>query len=297
MTEGTVVQTEALRKEYGSVVALDDVSLRVERGSVYGLVGPNGAGKSTLLGVVAGLRRATRGSVTLGPERDRVAVMPDTPTFEPWLTAGEVVDLARHLVRPDLPATRVDQALAEAGLADVAGRRVGGFSRGMLQRLAIAATIVGEPELLLLDEPSAALDPIGRHEVLELVSRLGRRRTVLFSSHILADVQRVCDTVGVLREGRLLYQGSLDELLTGRVAPAYLVRAREPVEPVLAALRREGWVKAVEDEGHGELRVAVSSVAEAESLLVGALARTGARVVSLEPAAADLESVFLELTS
>jgi ABC-2 type transport system ATP-binding protein len=292
-----VVQTESLRKTYGPTVALDDVALRVETGSVYGLVGPNGAGKSTLLGILGGLRRPTAGSVRIDALRERIAVMPDTPRFEPWLTAREVVDLARALVASGLPTSRADDALAEAGLADVAGRRVGGFSRGMLQRLGIAAAIVGEPDLLMLDEPSAALDPIGRHEVLELVSRLGRRRTVLFSSHILADVQRVCDTVGVLREGRLLYQGSLDELLTGRVAPAYLVRVREPTKPVVAALLGERWVKAVEDEGHGELRVAVSSVGEAESLLVRVLARTGARVVSLEPAAADLESVFLELTS
>lgn len=297
MSGEPVVRTQGLRKTYGPTVALDDVALLVETGSVYGLVGPNGAGKSTLLGILGGLRRPTAGSVTIEAPRGRVAVMPDTPRFEPWLTAREIVDLARVLVAPALPSSKADEALAEAGLADVASRRVGGFSRGMLQRLGIAATIVGEPDLLMLDEPSAALDPIGRHEVLELVSRLGRRRTVLFSSHILADVQRVCDTVGVLREGRLLYQGPLDALLTGRVAPAYLVRVREPVEPVVVALRAETWVKGVEDEGHGELRVSVSSVGEAESLLVGVLARTGARIVSLEPAAADLESVFLELTT
>jgi ABC-2 type transport system ATP-binding protein len=297
MARDTVVRTEALRKEYGSVVALDDVSLRVEAGSVYGLVGPNGAGKSTLLRIVAGLRRATSGTVSLGPRRERVAVMPDTPAFDPWLTAHEVVDLARGLVRPDLRVARADAALAEAGLADVAGRRVGGFSRGMLQRLGIAATIVGEPELLLLDEPSAALDPVIRHEVLELVSRLGRERTVLFSSHILADVQRVCDTVGVLGGGRLLYQGPLERLLAGSVRPAYLVRLRPPAEPVLAALSGEPWVRAVSNAGHGELRVEVTSVAEAEAALVPILARSGARVVSLEPEAADLESVFLELTS
>ena len=297
MSGALLIRTEGLRKTYGPTVALDDVGLRVEAGSVYGLVGPNGAGKSTLLGILGGLRRPTAGSVTVDAPRERVAVMPDTPRFEPWLTAREIVDLARELVAPTLPPSRADDALAEAGLADVAGRRVGGFSRGMLQRLGIAAMIVGEPDLLMLDEPSAALDPIGRHEVLELVSRLGRHRTVLFSSHILADVQRVCDMVGVLREGRLLYQGALDELLTGRVAPAYLVRVREPVGPVLAALRAETWVKGVEDEGHGELRISVTSVGDAESLLVGVLARTGARVVSLEPAAADLESVFLELTA
>ena len=297
MSDVLAVRTDALRKEYGATVALDDVGLRVGRGSVYGLVGPNGAGKSTLLGILGGLRRPTAGVVTLEVPVGRMAVMPDTPRFEPWLTAREVVDLSRRLVAPQLPAARADEALAQAGLADVAGRRVGGFSRGMLQRLGIAATIVGEPELLMLDEPCSALDPVGRYEVLELVSRLGRERTVLFSSHILSDVQRVCDTVGVLGEGRLLYQGALEDLLTERVTPAYLLRLRPPVGPTVAELRPQPWVLGLEEIGRGALRVEISSIADAEVGLVAALARAGASVVSIEPVAADLEAVFLELTS
>jgi ABC-2 type transport system ATP-binding protein len=291
------VRTEGLRKVYGSTVALDAVSLQVAEGSVYGLVGPNGAGKSTLLGILAGLRRATSGTVEMATPSRRVAVMPDTPRFDPWLTAWEVVDLARALTAPEVPLAAVDEALAETGLSDVAGRRVGGFSRGMLQRLGIAATIVSEPDLLMLDEPCSALDPLGRHEVLELVSRLGRRSTILFSSHILADVQRVCDTVGVLREGHLLYQGPLDRLLGEHVMPAYLVRLRPPLEPVIVALRAASWVLGVAEEGRDEVKVEVSSVAEAETGLVSVLAAAGARVVSVEPVAADLESVFLEITS
>jgi ABC-2 type transport system ATP-binding protein len=292
-----VVRTQGLRKEYGGVAALDGVDVHVSAGSVYGLVGPNGAGKSTLLGILAGLRRPTEGTASLSVDRRRVAVMPDTPRFEPWLTAGEVVDLARTLVAPELPLERVTDALREAGLADVAGRRVGGFSRGMLQRLGLAAAIVGEPELLMLDEPAAALDPLGRREVLELVGRLGRRGTVLFSSHILSDVQRVCDTVGILREGRLLYEGGLEELLTGRVRPAYLVRVRPPVGPVVATLEAQPWVQEVERVGTNEVRVGVGSLEDAEARLPRVLAEIGARVVAIEPAAADLESVFLELTS
>ncbi len=297
MSDDLVVSTDGLRKVYGATVALDDITLRVTRGSVYGLVGPNGAGKSTLLGILAKLRRPTSGSVRISTLPPRVAVMPDTPRFEPWLTAREVVDLARALVAPELQPSKTWDALAQAGLGDVAERRVGGFSRGMLQRLGLAATIVSEPDLLLMDEPCSALDPIGRYEVLELVSRLGRERTVLFSSHILSDVQRVCDTVGVLREGRLLYQGPLDVLLTERVAPAYLVRLRSDVRPVASTLLGEPWVRGVVDQGHGALRVEVTSISEAEAGLVATLARTQARVVSVEPAAADLESVFLELTS
>jgi ABC-2 type transport system ATP-binding protein len=292
-----VLETVALRKVYDGTVALDDVHLAVEAGSVYGLVGPNGAGKSTLIGLVAGLRRPSAGEVRLHVERRRVAVMPDTPLFDPWLTAREVVDLSRAMVAPQVPGSAVDDALREAGLADVASRRVGGFSRGMLQRLGIAATIVSGPGVLVFDEPASALDPLGRYEVLELVSRLAQRSTILFSSHILADVQRVCDTVGVLREGRLLYQGPLEALLTERVQPAYLVRVRPPLGPAAAVLRAQPWADGVTEAGHGQLRVEVRSVADAERGIVAALAGIDARVISIDPEAPDLESVFLDLTT
>jgi ABC-2 type transport system ATP-binding protein len=292
-----VIETSALTKRYGATTALEGVDLRLDRGSVYGLVGPNGAGKSTLIGLVAGTRRPTSGSVTFGVERRRVAVMPDTPWFEPWLTATEVVELSRSMSRAGVPPSACGDALAASGLADVANRRVGGFSRGMLQRLGLAATIVGDPEVLVLDEPASALDPLGRYEVLELVGRLAERSTVLFSSHILGDVQRVCDTVGVLREGRLLYQGPLASLLTERVQPAYVVRLRPPLEPVAAALRSAPWAAEVAHVGFGRLRISVTSVADAERGITRVLADTGARVIGVEPETADLEQVFLELTS
>lgn len=292
----TGVRGDGLTKRYGERLALDGVDLLVPQGSVYGLVGPNGAGKTTMLAILAGLRRPTAGHVDLGCDRSRVAVLPDTPSFDTWLTGREVVDLARALVAPALPASRVDEVLAEAGLASDADRRVGGYSRGMLQRLGMAATLVGGPEVLLLDEPCSALDPAGRREVLDLVARLAGTATVLLSTHILADVQEVCDTVGVLRAGRLIYQGPLDDLLVGRAAPAWLVRCRPPVGPAEAALATQPWVTRVERIGAEELLVEASSREDIERGLVRVLADTGARVVRIEPRAADLEQVFLELT-
>jgi ABC-2 type transport system ATP-binding protein len=290
-----IVETRALTKVYDGRRALDAVDLAVPRGGVYGLVGPNGSGKTTLLALLSGLRRPTSGDIRIDIDRSRVAVLPDTPQFEAWLSAREVVDLARKLTSPRAPASRVEEALAESGLADAIDRRVGGFSRGMLQRLGLAATVIGEPDLLLLDEPCSALDPGGRREVLDLVKRLGSRATVLFSSHILSDVQQVSDTVGVLREGRLLYQGPLEDLLVGHAVPGYLVRLRDGADEAAARLRHEDWVTGVEEEGN-DLRVAVRSMSDAESRLVAVLAAAGARVVSVAPEAADLEDVFLELT-
>ncbi len=293
-----MVAVTSLTKRYGDHAALDAVSLAIPRGSVYGLVGPNGAGKTTLLGVLAGLRRPTSGTAACAVEPRRVAVLPDTPHFEPWLTAREVVELARQLTDPTGDPAATAAALARAGLTGAADRRTGGFSRGMLQRLGLAATLVGDPELLLLDEPCSALDPAGRREVLDLVASFAGGPTVLFCSHILDDVQEVCDRVGVLRDGRLLYDGTVEGLLVGAAAPAYLVRVRPPAAPVVAALAAVPWVEAAaeEEDGSGVVRVRVRSVEDAEAGLAAALAATGSRVVSVEPDRPDLESVFLELT-
>jgi ABC-2 type transport system ATP-binding protein len=278
------------------VVALADVDLVVPRGSVYGVVGPNGAGKTTLLSILVGLKRPTSGSVSLAVERERIALVPDTPSFEPWLTAREVVALARSLVGLAPSAEAVDAALRLTGLGDAADRACGGFSRGMLQRLGLAAAMAGEPELLVLDEPAAALDPAGRRDVLDLVSDLSGRTTVLFSSHILTDVQQVCDTIGILRGGRLLFQGRTRDLLAGKAAPAFTVRLRPPFDGVVEALEAAPWVHLVERPGLDRLRVTVASTDAAETELVRTLAGAGARVIGIAPAEVDLEHVFLELT-
>ncbi|PRY21305.1 ABC transporter ATP-binding protein [Pseudosporangium ferrugineum] len=290
-----IVETSALTKRYAAHAALDGVDLAVPAGSVYGLVGPNGAGKTTLLGILAGLRRPTSGSVRLEVARDRVATLPDTPQFDPWLTGREVVSLAARLA-PSTPAGKVDEVLAEAGLAEASDRRAGGYSRGMLQRLGLAATMVGEPSLLLLDEPASALDPAGRREVLDLIARLRGRATVVFSSHILADVQEACDRIGILRDGRLLFQGSLDQLLVGRATPSVELRLRSGGDQAAALLRRQDWVTSVRPAG-AALIVGVRTMDEAEARMAGVLAESSARVISVGPREAELEDVFLELTS
>ena len=292
-----IVSTSRLRKDYGATVALRDIELRVPAGSVYGLVGPNGAGKTTLLGILAGLRQASAGKVEINAEWARIAVLPDTPQFDSWLTGREVVDLARCLTDPSVPAARVDEVLEQAGLTDAARRIVGGYSRGMLQRLGVASTVVAYPTLLMLDEPSSALDPAGRREVLDLVARLRGEATVIFSSHILGDVQEVCDTVGILRAGELLFQGSISELLVGSAVPTYRLRLRPPGDRAIEALRRATWVRSLEEVSPEELRISVESVEAVEQNLATALAGTGVGIVSFGPEAATLEQVFLELTS
>jgi ABC-2 type transport system ATP-binding protein len=292
-----VIRTEGLVKRYDGITALDGVSLRVPAGVVFGLVGPNGAGKTTLLSILAGLRSPTAGTVAIDADRSKIAVLPDTPRFDPWLTGREVVELAVELTAPGTGDHRARAALEEAGLAEAASRRVGGYSRGMLQRLGVAATVATGPDVMLLDEPASALDPVGRRDVLDLVRRSRREATVVFSSHILADVQEVSDHVGILDRGRLLYQGRSVDLLSDRAAPVYLIRLREGGEPAAEALGAQPWVIDVEIAGDRELRVRIGSLEEAERGLVGVLAGLGISVIAIRPESPTLEDVFLELMS
>jgi len=288
--------TTDLTRDYGGT-GLFHVDLSVPRGSIYGLVGLNGAGKTTLLSIIAGTRHPDRGSVSLAVDRRRVAVCPDVPEFDGWLTAAEVVDLARSLVAPaGHGQAEVAAALRTVGLADAASRRVGGLSRGMLQRLGLACALVGDPRLLILDEPTSALDPAGRADMLGLVAAMRGTRTVIFSSHILADVQRVADQVGILRDGRLLYEGSTRELMDTYLTPSWLLRLADGVDPVAAALAGQPWVTKVELAEPDVLKVEATSIAAGERGIPVVIAGCGARQVSCEPAAADLESAFLALT-
>jgi len=290
----TAVGTRAVTKRYGDVVALDRVDLEVPRGVVYGLVGPNGAGKTTLLDILAGLRLPSDGDVRV--ETTSVGVLPDTPQFDRWLTGREVVDLARTLAGGRVPESAVDEVLDVAGLTEAAHRKVRGYSRGMLQRLGLAAAVVGKPDILLLDEPAAALDPAGRREVLDLVGELSGPSTVVFSSHILDDVQEVCDVIGILRRGELVYQGSMKDLLARYATNHYIVRVRCGTNMVAEEMIAQPWVSATAAGPDGEVLVTVTDVDAAERGLVRVLASLDVPIVSVNPVSTSLEEIFLEVT-
>jgi len=205
----SVLEISDLTKRYGKLTALAGLNLTLHDGTVHGLVGPNGAGKTTMLSVISGLRRKTSGEITFGVPTNKVMLMPDTPDFFPLLTAREIVDLARYPFRKEVSEESVTEVIELVGLGDSIDRRVGGFSRGMKQRLGLAATLIGEPQLLLLDEPCSALDPIGRREILDVIFRLKSKSTVLFSTHLLSDVEAVCDSVTVVDHGKALYEGTV----------------------------------------------------------------------------------------
>jgi len=205
----SVLEISDLTKRYGRLTALAGLDLTLHDGTVHGLVGPNGAGKTTMLLIISGLKRKTSGEITFCVPTNKVMLMPDTPDFFPLLTAREIVDLARYPFGNEVSEESVPEVIELVGLGDSIDRRVGGFSRGMKQRLGLAATLIGEPQLLLLDEPCSALDPIGRREILDVIFRLKSKSTVLFSTHLLSDVEAVCDSVTVVDHGKALYEGTV----------------------------------------------------------------------------------------
>jgi ABC-2 type transport system ATP-binding protein len=219
-----VLRCDGLRKRYGRTVAVDDVSFAVHAGEIVGLLGPNGAGKTSVIKMLLGLTRPDAGTVRLFglPPRDRsarrrVGYLPELFRYQPWLTAREVIDLHVRLAEVDVPTPDRRAGLELVGLGGRNDDRVGGFSKGMQQRLGLAVALVARPDLVILDEPTSALDPLGRADVREIVLGLRARGvTVILNSHLIGEVERVCDRVVILDRGRVAASGTLGDLLGRR---------------------------------------------------------------------------------
>jgi ABC-2 type transport system ATP-binding protein len=302
-TSTAPIELGRVGKTYGAVRALDDLTLTVPRGSVFGFLGPNGAGKTTTLRLLTGLARPTAGRVrvldhdpfTVAPaERARVGYLPDVPVFYDWMRPAEFMRLAGRLFELERPVLdeRVSTLLKFAGLERVV-TRIGALSRGMKQRLGLAQALVNAPELLLLDEPTSALDPLGRREVLDMIASLRGKATVFFSTHILADVERVCDTVAILDRGRVVAQGPIEELRRRRGRHRLLVGVDHP-ERLAAAVAGEPWVTGVE-LAPGLARVTVVDLERAQRTLPGTIGLLGLRLERLETDELSLEEVFVDL--
>ena len=304
-----VIRTQNLCKRFGDVKALDGLDLHVEPGTVFGFLGPNGAGKTTAIRILTGLAWATSGrawvtevEIPAGMDQvtRRIGYLPEEPTFYPWMTAreflyhvGRIFGLAKKERE-----TRIEELLTLTGLTDAAHRRVGGFSHGMHQRLGIAQALVNRPDVLFLDEPVSALDPAGRRDVLELIGQLRGKTTVFMSTHILADVERVCDTVGIIANGRMLVTARQDELLARYATPAFEIEADAASAPILADwaghARDIPWVTDVTLEDR-VARIVVQDVEQAKQELLPMLAKSDLIVTRYEVVRPSLEDVFLRL--
>jgi ABC-2 type transport system ATP-binding protein len=315
-THPVAIRCEGLTKRYQEVVALEDLTLSVPYGSIFGFLGRNGAGKTTTMRLLAGLALPTAGQAWVaGMEttqtssgsanylaRAQFGYLPQDPAFYTWMSSQEYLNYVGQIqgLSPAERKRQIAELLELSDLKDAAKRRVGGFSGGMVQRLGIAQALMGSPPVLLLDEPTSALDPAGRHEVLDMIARLRGQATVFLSSHILTDIERVCDTLAVLHKGRLVLVSGRDELLE-----KYAVSAAElefdtansgDIKPFTEELQTCDWVANLIQEGPA-LRVLVHDLPRAKQALLPLVVSHGLILNRYEWVRPSLEEIFLELSS
>lgn len=289
-----VLEVRGLSKHFGTEAAVDGIDFELTEGSATALIGPNGSGKTTTLSMLAGLLEATDGEI----QRKKglsIGFLPQYPRFFPWLTALEFLEMAAKLSGVDTRKARqqAERTLEFVGLRQVAGKKIGGFSGGMKQRLGLAQAMVHQPSLLLLDEPISSLDPTGRREVMELLKSLLGQTTILYSTHILNDAEEMTDQLLFLQNGRLVEQGSLDQVRSRYADPKIRVRF-ENTDAAERFVEKAPWPGAVKGTA------AVLPVKEEGPFMQEVfryLAVNSLPVLGIEQETASLEDIFLKVVA
>jgi len=302
-----------LSKTYGDVEALKNLDLQVPQKSIFGFLGPNGAGKTTTIKLLLGLIRPTSGGGTIFGQdilrdsvdiRARVGYLPQDARFYEHMTARQVLDYTAKFFFKGPQSEidkRVDEMLDLVGLADKANRPIKGFSGGERQRLGIAQAEINYPDLLILDEPAASLDPQGRRDVLEVMTRIRKYASIFYCTHILDDVQRVSDEVAIVNKGEMIAQASIDELLAGTGETVYSVTLRRDAASIASAtahVNEQAWVSGIEASQRGDQtiwEVSVTDEAAAEDQLLSLLVSSGLKVADFGRKEYNLEDVFLSI--
>ncbi len=297
-----VISTDNLCRSFGRVTAVKELNLSVPQGSVYGFLGPNGAGKTTTIRMLLGLTKPSSGAIrvlgqppTSGKHLARIGFLPDVPNFYNWMRGEEFLLFVGSLFstpRQELKK-RVAKLLELTALRGVK-TKIGGYSRGMKQRLGLAQALINEPELIFLDEPTSALDPIGRKDVLETIKIISQNCTVFFSTHILSDVERVCDRVGILRQGQLIAEESIQELQNRYAQKALKLQVLGNSAPFTAALEAAPWTQVVERE-NGSILITAFDLAIAQKEIPRLLVQHDLGLGKLEPVEMNLEDIFVRL--
>jgi len=307
-----VIETHNLSKAYNGVQALSDLNLKVQQHSIFGFLGPNGAGKTTTIKLLLGLARPTSGSGKIfGYDivkdsvkiRGRVGYLAQDPRYYEYMTARETLRFTAGFFfkgpRQKIEE-RVEETLELVGLIDKADRSIKGFSGGERQRLGIAQAQVNYPDLLILDEPAASLDPMGRHDVLDVMERLRKYTTVFYSTHILDDVQRVSDTVCILNRGKLVALAPIEQLMAGSGEIIYELNTQGEVDQVKALIAEQPWVKYVNVanvNGHQAWEVSIVDESMDDQLLRLVMSVPSVRVKGFTRRQHDLEDVFMVMVN
>lgn len=308
-----IIETKSLSKAFGDIHAVKDLELKVPKHAIFGFLGPNGAGKTTAMKLLLGLTRPTGGSGTVfGHDivqesleiRRRVGYLAQEPRFYEHMSARETLRFTAKFFYHG-PGQKIEERISETlelvGLEDKADRPIKGFSGGERQRLGIAQAQVNYPDLLILDEPAAALDPMGRHAVLRIMERLRKYTTVFYSTHILDDVQRVSDAVAILNRGELVAQAPIQELLSGSSGLTYALTLKGKVEAAKQALEAQAWVTSVSTrvrDGVSTLQVGVKDEKAAEAQLLRLVLENPENTITdFRKRTFELEEVFMRLVN
>jgi ABC-2 type transport system ATP-binding protein len=305
-----VISTEGLSKSFGEVKALKSLNLRVPQKSIFAFLGPNGAGKTTTIKLLLGLIKPTSGSgKILGMDiarnsvdiRSHIGYLPQDSRFYEHMSARQTLDYTAKFFYTGPQSAidkRVDEMIELVGLEGKADRPIKGFSGGELQRLGIAQAEVNYPDLLILDEPAANLDPQGRRDVLDIMSRIRKHATVFYCTHILDDVQRVSDQVAIINQGQLVTQASIEELLAGTGDLVYSVTLKGDAQNAYTQVHQQPWVSKIDASQDGEQstwQVSVTDEAAAEDQLMGLLVANGLKVSNFGRKEQRLEDIFINI--
>lgn len=293
-----------LKKCFGPTEVIHDLSFTVPIHHIVGFLGPNGAGKTTVMRMLVGLSKPASGEIQINEQPVKfgsnqaiqsVGYLPELPSLYRWMTAAEYIDMVCGLYHlPNLKSRR-DSLLKQVGLYAARHKRIGSYSGGMTQRLGIAQALVNEPKVLIMDEPMASLDPMGRKEVLSIIAEMRQRMTILFSTHILADVDRICDDVIILNQGRLIAQAPLAELKRSYAQPIVTVELAAEASSLLPTLTAEPWQKRVEINGN-RIKIWLSGQgAEAKNAPLKYFAQQSLPVLQYGYALPDVEDLFVGL--
>ncbi len=298
------IETVNLSKQFKHHKALDNLNIQIPEGSVFGLLGPNGAGKTTFLRIVMGFAKATTGDVLVNNQsifngksdyKKSLGFLCDVPAFYGWMKADNYLRFVAELssLNKNIINSRVSELLKTAELNDVK-TPISGFSRGMKQRLGIAQALIHKPKIVLLDEPTSALDPIGRKEVLDLISNFDNEITVVFSTHILTDIERVCNHVAILNQGNLIVQESMLSLKTKYAEAIIKIQIDGDEKLFIEKLHHEKWFLSVQNKEES-FKISVKNILEARCQIPKIVSDLGFGIIRMEQAEVNLEDIFVNL--
>lgn len=299
-SDNLVIETKSLTKRFGDILAVDELTLEVPRGHVFGLLGPNGSGKTTTMGMLLGLVRPSAGrfslfggSTTHREALTRTGAIVEFPSFYPHLSGRDNLAFFQEITGK-ANAVELETLLEKVGLAGRGKDRFHTYSLGMKQRLGLAYVLLGDPDLLILDEPTNGMDPDGMAEVRELIRSLGDgERTVLLSSHLLHEVEQVCDSVAILSHGRLVVQGTVDELVRSLAGETILIRTTDNTKAI-ELISKLDWVADVTSKDNSIL---VSALAERSAEISEVLSRSAVYIAEMTSGQMSLEEYYFKITS